>query len=126
MKSIISKMLFFALMLTAVYSLSSCQSKEEQVISGMEKILKTVSADDFNLDDMDKIEKQYDEILETSKECNFNDDQVKKIAELQGRITAEFAKQGAKKAGSILKGAAEAAGDFVKGLGDAISDDSED
>lgn len=119
------KMFLFAVVLASALVMSSCQSKEEKVISQMEKIEKLVSSEDFQIDKLDEIKKQYDAILTASKECNFSEEQSKQLVEVQGRIAAAMTKQMIKGAGSILNDAIDASQGFMKGFTDVISEEIE-
>ncbi len=119
------KMFLFAVVLASALVMSSCQSKEEKVISQMEKIEKLVSSEDFQIYKLDEIKKQYDAILTASKECNFSDEQRKQLVEIQGRIAAGMTKQMIKGAGSILNDAIDASQGFMKGFTDVISEEIE-
>ncbi|MCQ2607888.1 MAG: hypothetical protein MJ197_04290 [Bacteroidales bacterium] len=119
------KMFLCAVICATAFVLSSCQSKEENVISQMEKIEKMISSEDFQVDKLDEIEKQYDAIMTASKECNFSDEQRKQLVEIQGRIAAGMTKQMIKGAGSILNDAIDASQGFMKGFTDVISEEIE-
>ncbi len=119
------KMFWCAVVCVTALAMSSCQSKEEKVISQMEKIEKMISAEDFKVENLEEVEKQYDAIMTASKECNFSDEQKKQLVEIQGRITATMAKQMIKGAGSMLNDAIDAGQDFMKGFSDVISEELE-
>lgn len=93
---------------------SSCQSKEEKVISQLESLCKTVERDGFNVKDIDSVQARFKEIHEAAKECDFTNDQVKEIAKLDARFTKAVAKK-----------AVERVGNAIEGVLDGLSSDNE-
>ena len=84
--------------------LTSCQSKEEKVISQMEFLCKTVEKESFNIKDLDSLQERFDAVREASKDCNFTNDQLKEVAKLEVRFTKAVAKKALERAGSALEG----------------------
>ena len=48
--------------------LTSCQSKEERVISQLESLCKTVERDGFNVKDIDSVQEKFEAIHESAKD----------------------------------------------------------
>lgn len=116
----LSKLSIVLVVLLAAMVVTACKSKEEKVISQMESICETVESEDFNSSDLEKVEQQYQEILEQAKDCDFTAEQSKQLGEIQGRITAAFAKQAAGKVGDMLEDGVKAAEGFVEGFGKSL------
>ena len=84
--------------------LTSCQSKEEKVISQLESLCKTVEKDSFSVDDIDSLQDKFDAVRETAKECDFTNEQLKEVAKLEARFTKAIAKKAIERVGSALDG----------------------
>ena len=87
--------------------LTSCQSKEEKVISQMESICKTVEKDSFSVDDLDSIQAKFEAVHEKAKECSFSNEQLKEVARLEARFTKAVAKKAIERVGNALDGIVE-------------------
>ena len=84
--------------------LTSCQSKEEKVISQLESLCKTVEKDSFSVDGIDSLQARFDAVRETAKECDFTNEQLKEVAKLEARFTKAIAKKAIERVGSALEG----------------------
>lgn len=115
-KNIFSAITIVLVMVISASTFVSCQSKEEAAIAQMEKICEIVEDEDFDSADWEKIQKEYDELVEKSKDCNFTDEQIKEMAKLQGRFASAAAKQAVGSFGDMIKGAMNAGKGFVEGL----------
>ena len=105
--SIIARIAAVAAVLFTFSLLTSCQSKEEKVISQMESLCKTVEKDNFDVKDIDSLQAKFDEIRAVAKECNFTDEQVKEMAQLEVRFTKAVAKKAVERIGNAIEGALE-------------------
>lgn len=90
--------------LVAFCFLTSCQSKEEKVISQLESLCKTVEKDSFSVDDIDAMQDKFDAVCEAAKECSFTNEQLKEVAKLETRFTKAIAKKAIERVGSALEG----------------------
>ena len=79
--------------------LCSCQSKEEQVISGLEKLAAQIEqrADSFTDKDWEGIMTKYEELHEQALECDFSQEQLTELGRVEGKLTTIFAKEGSQK-----------------------------
>lgn len=84
--------------------LTSCQSKEEKVISQLESLCKTVEKDSFDIKDVDSLQAKFDAVRETAKQCNFTNDQLKEVAKLEVRFTKAIAKKALERVGNAVEG----------------------
>ena len=87
--------------------LTSCQSKEEKVISQLESLCKTVEKDNFDIKDIDSLQAKFDAVRETAKQCNFTSDQLKEVAKLEARFTKAIAKKALQRVGDTGDGIIE-------------------
>lgn len=108
-----------ALGLTVIFvvtalTMSSCQSKEEKVISQMREISKTVESEDFMVEDLQDIEKKYEDLLSQSAECNFSEEQLKEIGKIQAHIVKGITKQTTETMDNLLEDAMNVADGFLE------------
>ena len=115
--SIMTLCLFVAVM-------TSCQSKEEQVINKMNKLADYVEkkADSFSDDDWKKALADFKDLQEQATQCQFDKQQVKEFAKAEGRLTAVFAKKGASRLGDELLDILDQGKEIVNGLLDGLRD----
>ena len=103
-RSIILRLAAVVAVLVTFCFLTSCQSKEEKVISQLESLCKTVEKDSFSVDDIDSLQDKFDAVRETAKECDFTNEQRKEVAKLEARFTKAIAKKAIERVGSALDG----------------------
>lgn len=87
--------------------LTSCQSKEEKVISQLESLCKTVEKDSFNAKDLDSARAKFEAIHETAKDCDFTSEQLKEVAKLDARYAKAMAKKAVERIGNTVDGIIE-------------------
>ena len=113
---------------TLLCVLCSCQSKEEQVISGLEKLATQIDqrADSFTDKDWESIMAKYEELHEQSMECDFTKDQLKELGRVEGKLTTIFAKEGSKKIGRDIKkfidGGKAVIDGFLQGVDEVVNE----
>lgn len=113
---------------TLLFMLCSCQSKEEQVISGLEELSVQIDqrADTFTDKDWESIMVKYEELHEQAMECDFTKDQLKEFGRVEGKLTAIFAKEGSKKVGreikNIIDGGKAVIDGFLQGVDEVVND----
>jgi peptidoglycan hydrolase CwlO-like protein len=106
-KRIILRLAAVVAVLVTFCFLTSCQSKEEKVISQLESLCKTVERDGFNVKDIDSVQARFEAIHESAKECNFTNEQLKEVAKLDARFTKAVAKKAIERVGNALDGIVE-------------------
>ena len=113
-KKLILTLAFFA---TLFFSFSSCNSKEEKVISRLASLTERIDKNgaNFSSDDWLQAFRDLEDIHEDMKDCDFTSEQLKEVARADGRITAIVAKQGA-------KAFSQEAASFMKELGSIVKE----
>ena len=94
--------------------LTSCQSREEKVISQLESLCKTAEKGNLDAGAVEALQAKYAAIHQSAKECDFTNEQVKEVARLEARYTK-----------AIAKNAVERAGNAIEGFLDGLSGDKE-
>ena len=105
--NVITKVATVVALLFAFSLLTSCQSKEEKVISQMESLCKTVEKDSFDVKDIDALKAKFDAITEQAKDCDFTNEQLKEVAQLSARFTKDITKKALERVGSAVDGILE-------------------
>ena len=107
-----------------VVVLSSCQTKEEQLINKINRLADRVerNADSFSDEEWKKALADFKDLQEHATECHFNQQQLKDFAKAEGRLTAVFAKKGASRLGEELQDILDSGRDIVNGLLDGFRD----
>lgn len=105
--SIFARIAAVAAVLFTFSLLTSCQSKEEKVLSQMESLCKTVEKENFDVQDIDSLQAKFDEIRAVAKECNFTNEQLKELTKLEVRFTKAIAKKAVERIGNAVEGALE-------------------
>ena len=113
--------------LVPVFTLSSCQSREERIISRYESLCEEIEEDDdFDTDDMKEYTDQYNEIVNDSKGCSFTSEQQAQLAEITTRFVTVMTKKVSgsmiNSAGDIMKVGVKTMNGMIKGLVDGASD----
>lgn len=116
------KVLFMAIaIVVAMFSLTSCQSKEEKIISRYEELIKNIEADeDFNEEDMRNYSDEFNAIKADSEECQFSEEQNKQINELNSRFVQIMASKLPGIMINNLDGIIKNGKDFIKGFTDGF------
>lgn len=104
---IITRLAIVVAILVSFSMLTSCQSKEEKVISQLESLCKTVEKDSFNAKDLDSARAKFEAIHETAKDCDFTSEQLKEVAKLDARYAKAMAKKAVERIGNTVDGIIE-------------------
>ena len=122
------KKLDLLVIITMLFMLCSCQSKEEHVISELEKLAIQIDqrADSFTNNDWENVMMKYEELHEQALECDFTTEQYKELGRVEGKLTTIFAKEGTKKIGrdikNIIDGGKAVIDGFLQGVDEVIND----
>ena len=110
------------------FAVTACQSKEERVISKINKLAESVDrkADSYTDADWEKLAADFKALQEQATECNFDKEQAKEFAKAEAKLTATIAKHGVKKLGSdlndLLNEGAEVVGGILDGLKEGVEE----
>jgi len=120
-------LMLVAVAIVSVFTLMSCQSREERVISRIESLCDEIDDDDFDSDDIERIVEEFQELREDAQDCNFTSEQQKRLIKATGKVSAAMAKKMPglllKSGGSLLKNAMDFAGGFADGFAEGVGDD---
>ena len=99
-----TKVLSIITAMMLVFILTSCQSKEERVISKFEKLSERVETEGQNLtgDEWEQVLTEYEALHDEAAECEFTKEQLEELGRVDGRLTAILMREGSKKAGSEI------------------------
>ena len=106
----------------------SCKSREEKVLNQLNNLTEKVekNSSDWNSDQWTDAFEELEKIHSEMSDCDFTNQQLQELGEVEGRLTSVMLSNGAeslgKSFGSFLKGA----GSFVKGFQEGIQDGSEE
>lgn len=106
----------------AAICLSSCKSKEEKCIDDLRDIVERVESkgEDMTDEEWTAVLAEYETVTNNAKDCEFTDEQIKEVANLEGQFVAKSSKAYMKQVGGKVKDALKQAGDalggFVEGL----------
>lgn len=117
--------------LVPLFTLSSCQSREERVISRIEALCDEIeNDDDFDKDDFETYTEEYNDIVSDAEDCEFSPEQQKRLSKSAGRLmsvmTMKMTGTMFGTAGDILNQGMNMMGDFMEGFADGFSDDIDD
>lgn len=99
-------------------SITSCQSKEEKIISRLNNLSERVDkyARNFDAEDWDDVLEELEEIHEDMEDCEFTREEQKEVGRAYGRLTAVMAKEGTKAFGRDVSSFLKNFSSFAKGF----------
>lgn len=120
------KILAFSLLVTLMFT--SCKSKEEKVIDQLNDLTEQIEkkSSKWDTEDWQKAFKKVEEIHNEMLECDFSNDQLQELGEVEGRLTSIIMNNGIPALGDDLGSLIEGAGSFVDGFEDGIKDASDE
>ena len=112
-----SKLILSALFISLL-ALSSCQSREEKVISKLDSLSERIEKDgsNFDADDWEEAIEDFADIHEEMQDCEFTKEQLRELGKKEGKVSAILAKEGSKALGREFKNFIGNFGAFAKGL----------
>lgn len=123
-----TKLLSFFSILFIALTLTSCQTREERVISKMETLSERIekNADTFDSEDWEAVFKEYAQLQEQAAKCEFSEEQYKELGRIEAKLTAALASERAKNFGrdfgNLLNSGKEFVDGFLEGLSDAVGE----
>jgi hypothetical protein len=115
---------FFAILLIA-FTLTSCQAKEERVISNMEKLAERIESDGegFNNEDWDAVFVEYEQLQKEAAQCEFTQDQIKELGRVEGKLAAKLTKERAKSLDRDFKNLLESGKNYIDGFVEGLKEE---
>ena len=101
---IITRMAAVIAVLVSFCLATSCQSKEEKVISQLESVCKAAEKGNLDAKDLESLQAKYETIHQSAKECDFTNEQLKEVASLDARYMKAVAKNAVERAGNAVEG----------------------
>ena len=88
-----SKLILSALFISLL-ALSSCQSREEKVISKLDSLSERIEKDGsiFDADDWEEAIEDFADIHEEMQDCQFTKEQLRELGKKEGKVSAILAK----------------------------------
>ena len=116
------KTFLIAAILFGLLILSSCKSREEQVISQLDDLSERVekNSDSFDSNDWKEAIAEFDQIHKEMADCDFTKEELREIGRKEGKLAMILAKEGAKKMGGQLQEIMKDVGSFTKGFKEGI------
>lgn len=107
---------------------TSCQSKEESVISKLQAISEQIEekGDIMTDEDWNKLEQKHDEIMEYIKTCSFTDEQEEQLIKIESKIATQTLKQKGKDFGKSVKSILKKGKGIVDGIKEGLKDNDEE
>ena len=111
-----------ALSLIVTFVFISCKSKEKKVIDQLNNLTVQIEkkSDKWNSEDWQNAFKKVEEIHNEMSECDFSNEQLQELGEVEGRLTSLILKNGLPALGSELGSMIDGSGSFVDGFQDGI------
>lgn len=108
-------------------AITSCQSKEESVISKLQAISEQIEekGDTMTDEDWNKLEKKHDELMKIVETCTFTDEQEEQLYKIESKITTLTIKQKGKDIGKSIKNLLKNSKGIVEGIKEGLMDDEE-
>ena len=108
-------------------AITSCQSKEESVISKLQAISEQIEekGDTMTDEDGNKLEKKHDELMKIVETCTFTDEQEEQLYKIESKIATQSIKQKGKDIGKSIKNLLKNSKGIVEGIKEGLMDDEE-
>ena len=102
----------------SLLTLTSCQSREEKVISQLDRLSERIEKDgnNFDAEDWEEAIEDFAEIHEDMQDCEFTKEQLRELGKKEGKVSAILAKEGSKALGREFKNFLGNFGAFAKGF----------
>ena len=119
-----AKVLSILMMLAIMLTLSSCQTKEERVISKMESLAERIDSDgeSFEKEDWEAVLKEYQQLQTEAADCKFSSEQLQELGRVEGKLTAVITREGAKILGRSVGDFLQNGSQVLQGAFDGINE----
>lgn len=115
-----------AIMASCLFFLSSCQSKEEQVISSLDSIEQTMteSGDYLEAQEWDALMEEYSALKEEAVDCEFTPEQMKELGRIDSKIVVAYTRRKANDIGKRINNFVNGASDYMEGFSEGLEESS--
>ena len=123
-----NKILNFMVLLAMVITITSCQSREEKIISRLNDLYEHVeeNAEKFDSDDWSDVFYDLEEIHKDMNDCEFSKDELKEVGRAEGKLTAIITKEGSKALGRGFSSMLEGLGSYMEGFQESAIEEVND
>lgn len=106
----------------------SCQSKEQKVIDQLKSLTEKIekNSSDWDSDQWTDALADLEKIHEEMKDCEFNNEQLQTLGEVEGRLTTVVMTEGAKAFGKNVGSFLQGAGSYIKGFKEGAAEGTEE
>ena len=120
-----TKLLSFFSILFIALTLTSCQTREERVISKMETLSERIekNADTFDSEDWEAVFKEYAQLQEQAAKCEFSEEQYKELGRIEAKLTSVLTSEGAKSFGRDFDNLLKNGKNFIDGFMQGITEE---
>ena len=125
------KNLFIAILLCVLtLSITSCQSKEDKVLSDLESVYNRLNdSENFTDADWTELLTEYEVIHEEAQTCEFSYEQKKELGRIEGKIMSKITERKTQELGSeigdLINSGGAIIGGFFEGLQEELEKETE-
>lgn len=124
------KKYFFTICLIVITSFvfCSCKSKEEKVIDQLNNLAEKVenNSSDWDSDQWVEAFEELEKIHSDMSDCDFSNQQLQELGEIEGRLTSVMITNGAATLGESIGSFMKGAGSFVKGFQEGLQEGADE
>lgn len=114
----------FILSFLFLMTMSSCQSKEERVISKMESLAERIekNAETYDTEDWEAVLQEYQQLQTEAADCDFSSEQLRELGHVEGKLAATMTRESAKSFGRSIGDALQNSGQVIQGVLEGLSE----
>lgn len=116
---------FVAVFVMCLTVLASCKSKEENIISRLDRLYERIdkNGSEFESEDWEEAIEDFADIHEDMEDCDFTEEQLREIGKKEGKISVVLFREGTKALGGQVKNLLGKFGAFASGFVEGSTDD---
>ena len=121
------KNLFIAILLCVLtLSITSCQSKEDKVLSDLESVYNRLNdSENFTDADWTELLTEYEVIHEEAQTCEFSYEQKKELGRIEGKIMSKITERKSEELGSEIGNLINSGGAIIGGFFEGLQEELE-
>jgi len=114
----------FILSFLFLMTMSSCQSKEERVISKMESLAERIekNAETYDTEDWEAVLQEYQQLQTEAADCDFSSEQLRELGHVEGKLAATMTRESAKSFGRSVGDLLQNGTQVLQGVFDGINE----